>query len=480
MSFLLRDFFKDFTSSALTVTGISADTRTLEPGNLFFALNGPQHVDAAISKGAVAVVAQEKIDLASIECIVVPNVRAKLLDCLQKMYKTDQLDLIGITGTCGKTTTTMLVQWLLKAFSTPVGLVGGVHCDVGGDLIPSVLTTPDVVTLHKLLSECQQRGVKHCVMEASSHGIDQGRIDGLHFSVVAFTNLSHEHLDYHLTMEDYFLAKQKLFKRSSCAVVLGDDAYGMRLIREMDPSVKLIRVGSDPSFEVSLESFNLIEKGSTLTVRTSEGRFSFETNLLGRYNIDNVLVALGILIAQNLPIVYVRERLASFPGAPGRMQPVYANQPFSVYVDHAHKEEALRKTLAMLRSTSAPYAKIHVVFGCGGDRDRSKRSGMVAAVQSYADYAWATADNPRTEPLDQIFSDMKTGILDPERIKFIEDRGQAIQAALNAAEPGDVILLAGKGHETYQEFAHGKVPFNDAKVAADLLFSDAKRGENFI
>jgi UDP-N-acetylmuramoyl-L-alanyl-D-glutamate--2,6-diaminopimelate ligase len=326
-------------------------------------------------------------------------------------------------------------------------------------------------------------------MEVSSHGIDQQRVAGLQFAATVFTNLTRDHLDYHTTLDAYFDVKTRLFTGElgpppKIAVVNLDDPFGEKLVEKLasraagpGATLKLITFGESPRAMVRAENpvFHPADATFQLSWPGVTGRtaLAVASPLVGRYNLSNVLAAAATIwgLGENLPAAMAR--LSSFRGVPGRMERIDEGQPYRVFVDYAHTDDALRNALGMLRPVTQ--GRLLVVFGCGGNRDRSKRPHMVRAVQECADFALATADNPRTEPLAQIFTDMKAGVVASEKIAWIEDRRRAIGVALDAAKPGDCVLIAGKGHESYQEFADTVIPFDDRQVARELIASHSPR-----
>ena len=463
------------------ISGLAMDSRRVMAGNLFFALpgrrtDGGSYIDEAVNRGAVAVIAERlpAVTAARVTYLQVPDARRALARVAQRFYREPDraLELIGVTGTNGKTTVTNLIKHLLSTPAHRVGLIGTVNYDLGARVVPSYRTTPESLELYGMLAQMRDAGCRQAVMEVSSHGIDQHRVLGMQFGVAVFTNLTRDHLDYHKTLEAYFEVKQRLFHGGSgpaprAAVVNLDDPYGQRLAAGMPAGVKLVTFGEDPAALVRAEQVKLGFKGTSFRLVWPGGALALESPLIGRYNLSNLLAAFAACLAFGRDPAELAPRLATFPGVPGRMERIEEGQPYNVLVDYAHTDDALRNALGMLRTITP--GRLLVVYGCGGNRDRSKRPLMTAAVQEHADFAWATADNPRTEALAQIFADMKTGVRAPEQITFVEDRRRAISLALDAAHAGDCLLIAGKGHETYQEFADTIVPFDDRQVVRELI-----------
>ncbi len=463
------------------ISGLAMDSRRVMPGNLFFALpgrraDGNSFIDEAIQRGAVAIVG-EKIPsgtAARVTYVQVADARRALAQVAQRYFKFPDkaLELVAVTGTNGKTTVTNLIKHLLSTGTQRVGLVGTVNYDLGARIVPSYRTTPESLELFGMLAQMRDAGCRQAAMEVSSHGIDQQRVLGMQFGVAVFTNLTRDHLDYHKTLEAYFEVKSRLFNGGTggsprAAVVNLDDPYGRRLAAEVPKHVRVVTFGEAPEALVRAENVRLNFRGTSLTLVWPEGRVELESPFIGRYNVSNLLAAFAACYALGRDPSVIALRLKSFAGVSGRMERIDEGQPYNVLVDYAHTDDALRNALGMLRAVTP--GRLFVVFGCGGNRDRTKRPLMTAAVQEFADFAWATADNPRNEALAQIFTDMKTGVKTPEKITFVEDRRHAISLALDAAREGDCLLVAGKGHETYQEFADTIVPFDDRQVVRELI-----------
>jgi UDP-N-acetylmuramoyl-L-alanyl-D-glutamate--2,6-diaminopimelate ligase len=482
----LSDYFREDELIAVRgelerpISGLVMDSRRVVPGNLFFALpglrtDGASYIDEAVSRGAVAVVTG-RMPLstpAKVTFLHVADPRAMLAKVAQRYYKFPDRDLqvVGVTGTNGKTTVTHLTRHLLGG-DAPVGLLGTISYDLGARTVPSFKTTPEAVDIFGMLAQMRDAGCRQAVMEVSSHGIDQQRVAGLQFGVAVFTNLTRDHLDYHQSIEEYFAVKARLFTGEigttpRVAVVNVDDPFGQRLLERIPQSVTTLTYGEDPTADVRAENVVLGFKGTTFRLVWPGGSAEIDSPLIGRYNVSNLLAAMASALALGRDPHVFLHRLRSFPGVAGRMERVEEGQSFNVLVDYAHTDDALRNALAMLRPVTP--GRLLVVFGCGGNRDRAKRPMMVRAVQEQADFAFATADNPRREALDQIFADMKAGVTAPEKITWIDDRRRAISLALDIAKPGDCLLIAGKGHESYQEFADTVVPFDDRQVVRELI-----------
>ena len=462
------------------ISGLTMDSRRVVPGSLFFALpglrtDGAAFIDEAINRGAVAVVTQKPVTLphSKVTFIQVADARATLARVAQRYYRFPdrELEVVGVTGTNGKTTVTHLVKHLLNG-DQRVGLIGTVSYDLGTRTVPSYKTTPESLDIFGMLAQMRDAGCRQAVMEVSSHGIDQQRVRGLHFSAVVFTNLTRDHLDYHKSLDAYFEVKSRLFAGGTgapprVAVINLDDPYGRQLVEKIPPGVRLVTFGENPAAAVRAEAVNLEFKRTTFRFVWPGGAAEVESPLIGRYNVSNLLAALATCCALGGDVAALLPKLRSFKNVAGRMERIEEGQPFNVLVDYAHTDDALQNALGMLRAVTP--GRLLVVFGCGGNRDRTKRPLMTRAVQARADFAWATADNPRSEPLAQIFADMKQGVTAPGKITFIDERRRAISLALDAARPGDCLLIAGKGHESYQEFADTVIPFDDRQVVRELI-----------
>ncbi|MBP6506030.1 MAG: UDP-N-acetylmuramoyl-L-alanyl-D-glutamate--2,6-diaminopimelate ligase [Opitutaceae bacterium] len=462
------------------ISGLVLDSRRVVPGALFFALpglraDGATFVDEAIARGAVAIVTNKLPTAAptKVTFIQVADPRAALARVAQRYYKFPdrELGVIGVTGTNGKTTVTHLIKHFLNG-DQRVGLIGTIHYDLGARTVPSFRTTPESVDIYGMMAQMRDAGCRQAVMEVSSHGIDQQRVLGLQFGAAVFTNLTRDHLDYHQTLAAYFEVKTRLFTGKTeaapkAAIINLDDPYGEKLVALIPAGVKTVTFGEHPRAMVRAEEVTLGFKNSTFRLVWPQGELAVDSPLIGRYNVSNLLAAIATAWSQGRDPAVFLAKLRAFKGVPGRMERIEEGQPYNVLVDYAHTDDALRNALGMLRAITP--GRLFVVFGCGGKRDRTKRPLMVKAVQDFADHAFATADNPRSEALAQIFADMKTGATEPGKFTWIDDRRRAISLALDACKPGDCLLVAGKGHESYQEFADTVTPFDDRQVVRELI-----------
>jgi UDP-N-acetylmuramoyl-L-alanyl-D-glutamate--2,6-diaminopimelate ligase len=471
------------------ISGLVMDSRRVVPGNLFFALpglkaDGTTFVDEAVSRGASAIVAQRipSHPPAKVTFIQVADARATLARMAQRYYKFPDrsLSVVGVTGTNGKTTVTHLIRHFLNA-NERVGLLGTISYDLGARTVPSFRTTPESLDIFGMLAQMRDAGCRHAIMEVSSHGIAQQRVLGLEFGAAVFTNLTRDHLDFHKTLDSYFEVKSRLFTGSvgpvpRVAVVNIDDEHGEKLAAKIAsevPSARLVTFGENERALVRAEDVVLNFRDTAFRLAWPGGTAAVESPLIGRYNVSNVLAAVATAWGLGHNPSALVPRIRDFKGVAGRMERIEEGQPFNVLVDYAHTDDALRNALGMLRTITP--GRLLVVFGCGGNRDRTKRPRMVEAVQEFADHAFATADNPRGEQLERIFDDMRSGVTDPAKITWIGDRRRAISVALDTAKAGDSLLIAGKGHEGYQEFADTVIPFDDRQVVRELIGIKALR-----
>jgi UDP-N-acetylmuramoyl-L-alanyl-D-glutamate--2,6-diaminopimelate ligase len=456
------------------VSGVTADSRRVFPGMVFVAVRGRRadghdYLGMAVDRGAAAVIS-ERGGLGSRRAVWV-RVRdtRRALGRLAAGYyghPSRGMRVIGVTGTNGKTVVSWLIRHLLEAAGQRSGLVGTVCYEVGGRTIPAQRTTPDAVEIQHLLAQMRRAGCAACVMEVSSHALDQGRVDEVEFDVGVFTNLTHDHLEYHGTAEDYFRSKRRLFEmlgdggKPGAAVVNIDDGAGARLEGEARVQVRS-SFGMQETAMVMAREVELGLGGTRMTVETPEGTFGFWVPLVGRFNVYNVLAAVGAGRVLGIPQGVMAEAFRCAPQVPGRLERVDLGQPFSVFVDYAHTEDALRNVLGMLREITP--GRLWVVFGCGGERDPGKRGPMGRAAGELADGVVVTSDNPRRERPGVIAASVVAGLREADGARWcVElDRGRAIQELVSRAGVGDTVLVAGKGHETYQEFEDTVVPCDD-------------------
>jgi len=468
----------------LRLNAIYSDSRRVTPGSAFFALpglrtNGNEHLKEAVRRGAQVIVTDsDEVEIPSGAVRVkVDDARIALAKFSKRYHNSpdELLNVVGVTGTNGKTTVSTLTRHLLESPGRPVGLVGTVKYHLGDRVLPSFKTTPEAADLYALLKNMLAGGCSEAVMEVSSHGIHQSRVAGLNLEVAAFLNLTRDHLDYHGNMETYFHEKRKLFNGSNgplpkIVVINGDCPYGKRLLEELPPQVRALSFGFDEGNDFRATELSMDEHGSQFIVESPAGSLVTTSPMIGRYNVLNVLASFAIVHALGRPVSDSIRKLSGFGGVEGRMESVERGQDYRVVVDYAHTPDALRNALGMLKECTK--GKVRLVFGCGGERDRGKRLEMTRVACAGADSSIATADNPRGESLKSIFEDMRKGVSKQADIRFVEDRRRAISHALNEAKSGDCVLIAGKGHESFQEVNETSIPFDDRLVTAELL--DAK------
>jgi UDP-N-acetylmuramoyl-L-alanyl-D-glutamate--2,6-diaminopimelate ligase len=449
------------------IADLAYDTRTVAPGTLFFCVpgftrDGHEFAGEAIARGAVALVVERPLNSAVPE-IQVQSVRAAMAPVAARFFgdPTAKLKTVGVTGTNGKTTSAFLLRSLLEAGGSQAGLLGTVKSVVGGREHEVVRTTPEAIDLQRTFKEMLDSGDRACAMEVSSHALELHRADAIHFAAALFTNLTQDHLDFHGTMEAYFAAKRKLFTEATpgVAVVNVDDPYGRRLAAELAEPVTFA-LEREASFRATDVQSGL--GGSRLTV----GDVELQTPMRGRFNVYNVLGAFATARALGIPDRIAADAIESAPPVPGRFEPVDEGQEFAVLVDYAHTPDSLENVLVAARGLTAGH--VHVVFGCGGDRDRGKRPLMGEIAGRLADRVLVTSDNPRSEDPEAIIEEVLAGA--GAGVQSEVDRRVAIAEAIAGAEAGDVVVIAGKGHEQGQEFAGGhKIPFDDCTVAREIL-----------
>ncbi len=470
------------------IRGIRYDSRKIEEGDLFVALKGAKmdghrYIAKAFEMGAAAVVAETPPDInhEGKPWVHVRDARKVMGQLCANFHghPSRSLKVAGITGTNGKTTTTFLVQHLMEMAQRQCGLIGTVRYETGARKIVAKNTTPESADIHELMAEMVDNVCQGVVMEVSSHGIEQYRVEGVEFDVAVFSNLSQDHLDYHGSMNAYFNTKRRLFEmlntqggdKKPTMVVNGDDSFGERLLRDEFPNVKKLSYGFGSGRDFEASEFVSNFEGTQFKLNVKGRSFLVRTPLIGRFNVYNALAALGAATGMGLNLRESIANLAQSPQVPGRMEAVGDNVPFRVFVDYAHTPDALEKACVTLRELNP--RRLITVFGCGGDRDRAKRPLMAKAASRYSDIVILTSDNPRSEDPQQILKDAAKGI---SGVSFatIEDRKEAIQRAIEGAQAKDVVLIAGKGHETYQEFADRTIDFDDRLIARHCV-EDWKR-----
>jgi UDP-N-acetylmuramoyl-L-alanyl-D-glutamate--2,6-diaminopimelate ligase len=469
------------------VCGMAYDSRKVAAGFLFFAFSGAktdgaQFANDALKKGAMAVVGDRPAPggFAGLWLQVAHGREALALAARNFFHKPDErLALTGITGTNGKTTTTTLIDAMLRAAGKTTALIGTIEYQLAGRVLPAVNTTPESLDLFAMFAELERLGGTHVTFEASSHALDLGRIYAMNVHTAGFTNFTRDHLDYHHTMEAYFAAKQLLFKPRSgppprFAVLNADDEWARKI--ELSPDTQAFWYGlkhepppgSSTSSWIRAENLQMSFSGLRFTIAAGDRKFPIESQLVGHINAYNILLASGCALTLGLTDAQIQKGLLEMTRVPGRFERVEEGQPFMVVVDYAHTDDALRNVISVARGMNPK--RVITLFGCGGDRDRAKRPLMGMAAAELSDYVVLTSDNPRSEDPLAIMNDASVGVGRFDTPNISEpDRERAIRKAIEIAEPGDVVILAGKGHETYQILKDGPIPFDDREVARRVL-----------
>ena len=468
------------------IKGIREDSRLVRPGDLFIAragekADGRQFIEDAVARGAAAVVTSRAMDPSSISRLAreaLPFVElpdlASAASGLANVFHGNpghQMKVLAVTGTNGKTTTAYLIRHLLAKVNRRCGMIGTVEIDDGRSTREAEMTTPSACDVAELLATMRDAGCKACAIETSSHALDQGRVAGVPFAGAAFTNLTGDHLDYHKTMDAYGDAKAKLFASldaSAVAAVNADHPASERMIR--DTAARIVRFGFGANAEYRAQDWAVTSQGTNFVLHTPDGQAAVSMGLIGKHNIENALAA-ATLVGETfgLSVNQIAAGLRDAQGAPGRLQTIRLGQPFAVLVDYAHTDDALKNVLTSLRPLNR--GKLRVVFGCGGDRDPSKRPRMAAVAEEFADVLYVTSDNPRKEDPQKILDQIVAGLTRAARSNAVVevDRRTAIERAIGDAEKGDVVLIAGKGHENYQILGTEKHHFDDVEEATACL-----------
>lgn len=467
-------------SLAQPITGVTSDSRKVQAGWAFVAirgakLDGHRFIGQAVRQGAAAIIRDQAATAplpAHLPCVSVVDARRALahLAATFSGYPSRQLSLIGVTGTNGKTTSTYLLEAMGRAQGLVPGVIGTVSYRYGDCEHPAEQTTPGPENLQQLLREMVDAGVSHCVMEVSSHALAQERVWGCQFAAALFTNLSQDHLDFHADMQEYYAAKARLFReyQPGVAVVNGDDPSGKRLLTET--RAPILTYGFSSEADVGVENVQLGTKGTNLTVRVRQQVIAIRSPLVGRHNVYNVLGVVAVAHGLGWELDQAIGGIEALAAVPGRFERIDEGQPFVVLVDYAHTPDALRNVLTAARDVTS--GRLLVVFGAGGDRDRSKRPAMGRVAAEYADVALITSDNPRTEAPMEIISAIEAGYRAAAGqgvCHIVEDRSQAIDNAIDLARAGDVVVIAGKGHETYQIIGERRYAFDDRQVVRQAL-----------
>lgn len=463
--------------AAVAVRNLTLDSRAVQPGDAFCAVPGASHdgrayIERALAAGAAVVIAEaEGLQSAAARVVPVTYLAQQLGELAATCYRTrsDHARLIGVTGTNGKTSVTSFLRDALTALGEPCALVGTLGMKFRQADVDTGRTTPDVLSLHRALAEFRQQGAAACAMEVSSHALVQGRVDGVPIEVAVFTNLSRDHLDYHGDMENYFAAKARLFMRPEVrlAVINTDDEHGQRLPALLRAGVRCVSYGHATTADVHPLAIHADSRGLALTLAVGQEEVAGQLPLYGDFNVMNVMAAVAVLHGLGYDGQAITRALAALAPVPGRMQPVLAAQGPRVLVDYAHTPDGLEKALAAVRSHFA--GRLWCVVGCGGNRDKGKRPQMAAIAERLADRVVLTSDNPRDEAPEAILADMRAGLLHPEAARIEADRSRAVAQTIAAAGANDLVLLAGKGHETYQEIKGERHHLDDRELAAAAL-----------
>ena len=463
------------------VESIAYDSRRVQGNTLFVAIRGEksdghQFVDQAIEQGASVIVAEREISSPRATCLVVEDSRSALADLSSAFYGVParKLKMAAVTGTNGKTTTTFLIKHICEKAGMRCGLLGTVQYEIGDRILPAIRTTPEALDIQELLAQIVNAGGRAAAMEVSSHALAQDRTRGIEWDVAVFTNLTQDHLDFHRTMENYFEAKAKLFqnlplqskKKGASAVINIDDRYGEKLVDRLAGKIPVVTYGLGLHADFRASNYRTEFAGTSYQLDARGRSYLVRVPLIGRFNVANSMAALAAATVMGVNLRAAILSLARSPQVPGRLELVPAKRQFQIFVDYAHTDDALRNVLKTLRELKP--RKLIVVFGCGGDRDRKKRPLMGRVTDELADHAIITSDNPRKENPDTIINEVEKGFGSTHYEKIV-DRSEAIRHAVAMAQPRDLVLIAGKGHEKYQEFADHTIPFDDIQVARRAL-----------
>ena len=470
----------------VSIQDITADSRAVKPNSLFIALDGAtvdghNYIDKAVDAGAVAVIVSKPVTVPADVCVItVDDTRQDMMVCVPYFfdYPANRMRMVGVTGTNGKTTTTHMIRHILKAQGFKVGVIGTVHIMIGDTSYPIHNTTPDVVDLQHILHQMVQENVEYCVMEVSSHALALGRVSGVEFDTAVFTNLTQDHLDFHKTFENYLAAKCKLFEQVSApnqvkdnkgAVINIDDSYGYRVMEKTTaPTITYSTLGKGT---LNASDVHMSTKNSQYTVNYKGESYPVSMNTTGLFNVYNTLAAIGACLQEGISMEAIDTALKTFSSVPGRFELIEEGQDFAVVVDYAHTPDGLQNILETAKAIKEN--RIIIVFGCGGDRDATKRPIMGRIAAEYGDKIYVTSDNPRTEDPVQIVKDVEVGVKEALRegtsYEVIVDRREAINHAIHDAKAGDIVIIAGKGHENYQILKNETIHFDDREEARKAL-----------
>ncbi|WP_458413989.1 UDP-N-acetylmuramoyl-L-alanyl-D-glutamate--2,6-diaminopimelate ligase [Schinkia sp. CFF1] len=465
------------------ISSIEMDSRQVQSGSLFvcisgYTVDGHDFVQQAIKNGASAILAERELPNVdpSIPFFIVSDTKRALAQLADYFYHqpTRKLRLIGVTGTNGKTTTTHIIDELFKANGEQTGLIGTMYIKIGSQIIDVKNTTPESLVLQKTFADMVAQNVSTAVMEVSSHALDMGRVRGCDYDIAVFTNLTQDHLDYHKTMEEYARAKGILFAQLGSAIdyekpkfaILNNDDPVSEMYKKLTAGAHILTYGIDTESDVRATNIEMTAQGTTFSLTTPTGEASIAMKLVGKFSVYNVLAAISTALAANIPLSLIVKTIEKIEGVAGRFEVVSEGQDFTVIVDYSHTPDSLENALTTVKQFAKE--KVFVIVGCGGDRDKTKRPIMASIAVKLSDEAIFTSDNPRTEDPVQILKDMEAGV-QGERYKVFVDRKEAIYYCIGQAKKDDIILIAGKGHETYQIIGKEVHDFDDRKVARDAI-----------
>ncbi|MCT8139027.1 UDP-N-acetylmuramoyl-L-alanyl-D-glutamate--2,6-diaminopimelate ligase [Anaerobacillus sp. CMMVII] len=472
--------YKKTGSTNPTITSIEMDSRQVKDGSLFicvegYTVDGHDYAVQAVENGAVAIISQKPLNV-DIPVVLVKDTKRAMAIVANFFYDhpTTKLSLIGVTGTNGKTTTTHLIEKILNDTNKKTGLIGTMYMKIADETFDTKNTTPESLSLQQIFAEMVDRRVDTAIMEVSSHALHLGRVRGCDFNIAVFTNLTQDHLDYHETMEAYRNAKGLLFaqlgntysnQKLKIAVLNGDDPASLEY--EKMTSAQVVTYGIDRECDVKATNIQITAQGTSFEVIAFGERTSVQLKMIGKFSVYNALAAMTVGLVENVPLSAIIDSLEEVEGVSGRFEPVDAGQSFTVIVDYAHTPDSLENVLNTVREFAK--GEIHVVVGCGGDRDKTKRPLMAKIASELSDFVILTSDNPRSENPEQIIADMECGLTDASDHTSLVDRKQAIQFAIKQAKEHDVIVIAGKGHETYQIIGKETSFFDDRIVAREAI-----------
>ncbi|AJS57747.1 UDP-N-acetylmuramoyl-L-alanyl-D-glutamate--2,6-diaminopimelate ligase [Paenibacillus sp. IHBB 10380] len=473
-------------SGDITVSGIQIDSRKVTPGDLFICLpghtvDGHDYASQAVERGASALVVERQLDV-ELPQVIVNDCRYAMAVFANAFLgsPSSQLKVIGVTGTNGKTTTTYLIEKIMNDHGVRTGLIGTIQMRYGGRTFPMSGTTPEALDLQRSLHDMAASGTRCCVMEVSSHALEQGRVKGTDFRTAIFTNLTQDHLDYHKTMEEYRSVKGLLFSRMGNTFISKPDKRKYVVLNADDPAsnyfaqitaAEVITYGLEEGADVRATQISITAQGTYFHVDSFKGSTEIQLKMVGKFNVYNALGAIAAALLEGVGLEQIKRSLESISGVDGRVESVDAGQPFAVIVDYAHSPDGLENVLKTVKEFAQ--GRVLTVFGCGGDRDKTKRPIMGKIAAKYSDIVFVTSDNPRTEDPELILKDIEAGLLEDQipqdKYQMIIDRRTAIQKAIEMASPDDVVLIAGKGHETYQLIGQTIHEFDDRIVAKEAI-----------